>query len=65
MGLKTHYAIFTLQPYIYDGLTGQLLEQPLPNTGNGHLIDEAVVDPMSQDFWQSSYGMEIMATMNR
>ncbi len=57
---------FTLQLYLYDGLTGQLLEQPFYQTQANWTFDkEAVVDPISQDFWQSSYGMEITSTLNR
>ncbi|WP_024873239.1 flagella assembly protein FlgT [Tolumonas lignilytica] len=57
---------FTLQLYLYDGLTGQLLEQPFYQTQAHWTFDrEAVVDPASQDFWQSSYGLEITATLNR
>ncbi len=57
---------FTLQLYIYDGLTGQLLDQPFYQTQAQWTFDrEAIVDPISQDFWQSSYGMEVMATVNR
>ncbi|MDD2343608.1 MAG: FlgT C-terminal domain-containing protein, partial [Tolumonas sp.] len=57
---------FTLQLYIYDGLTGQLLDQPFYQTQAQWTFDrEAIVDPISQDFWQSSYGMEVTATLNR
>ena len=63
---KTPLRRFTLQLYLYDGLTGQLLEQPFYQTQANWTFDkEAVVDPISQDFWQSSYGMEITSTLNR
>lgn len=63
---KTPLRRFTLQLYLYDGLTGQLLEQPFYQTQANWTFDkEAVVDPVSQDFWQSSYGMEITSTLNR
>ena len=57
---------FSMQLYLFDGLSGELTEQ-------SHYQGEAVwsfdkqeqVDVSSQKFWNSSYGMEITAQLNR
>ena len=57
---------FTLQLYLFDGLTGELVDQP-------HYESEAIwdfakqegVDVTSQRFWSSAYGQEITAQLNR
>ncbi len=57
---------FTLQLYLFDGLTGQLLEKPFYQTQAHWTFDkDEIIDPANQIFWQSSYGMEISAVMNR
>ncbi len=57
---------FTLQLYLFDGLTGQLLEKPFYQTQAHWTFDrDAIVDPSSQTFWQSSYGMEINSLLSR
>lgn len=57
---------FSLQLYLFDSLTGQLLEKPFYQTQAHWTFDkDEIVDPSTQAFWQSSYGMEIGAVMNR
>lgn len=55
---------FALQLFIYDGITGQLLERPVYQTqAEWTFSRNSIIDPNSQAFWQSSYGMEISATL--
>jgi hypothetical protein len=55
---------FALQLFIYDGITGQLLDRPIYQTQAEWTFNRnSIIDPNSQAFWQSSYGMEIAATL--
>ncbi len=57
---------FSLQLYLFDGMTGELIDQ---NNYQGEAIwafgKQEQVDVSSQKFWSSSYGMEVAAQINR
>ena len=57
---------FTLQLYLFDGLTGELNDQ---SNYQGEAVwsfsKQERVDVSSQKFWSSSYGMEVAAQINR
>lgn len=57
---------FKLQLFLYNGITGQLLEKPFYQTrALWGFDDTTIVDPNSQTFWQSAYGGEIDAKLKQ
>lgn len=57
---------FTLQLYLFDGLTGELNDQSnYQGEAVWNFSKQEQVDVSSQKFWSSSYGMEVAAQINR
>lgn len=57
---------FTIQLFIYDGMTGQLLDRPIYQTQAAWTYSrQTIINPNSQAFWSSSYGMEVAATLKQ
>ena len=57
---------FKLQLFLYNGVTGQLLEKPFYQSMAPWGFDATtLVDPNSQTFWQSAYGAEIKAKLHQ
>jgi hypothetical protein len=57
---------FTLQLYLFDGLSGELIDQPHYETeAPWGFAKQEIVDVTSQKFWSSAYGEEITAQLNR
>ena len=57
---------FTLQIYLFDGLSGELVDQGTYQSRAVWSFDkQAQVDVSSQPFWHSAYGKEINAQLDR
>lgn len=57
---------FTLQLYLFDGLTGELVDQPRYDSEASWEFDTRdQVDVASQRFWKSAYGQEVSHLLDR